>query len=236
MTSGSASTSVAPSIAAASSISWLMFWRPPRKISIIVPLVVQIVISMIANMATDGPLSHCHSDSSKTSPFSHDGALSTPNTPSRLWISPLGSSNQLMSSIGRIRLTSPDVRNSTSQISVMAIDDRDRREVEQRAEAAPAAQEPLVDEEGEEQRQHRLDRDDDEHVVERVADRRGEVLAADTFLGEQLAVVVEPENSASNGDPRPDQSRKLTHRVSTIGMARKTTRPTHGRAWRTASR
>ncbi len=100
-----------------------MFCRPPRKISIIVPLVVQIVIVMIANIATDGPLSHSHHDSSKTSPLSHDGASSTPNTPRKLWMSPFGSSNQLMSSIGRMRLTSPDVRNSTSQISVMAIAD-----------------------------------------------------------------------------------------------------------------
>ena len=106
---------------------------------------------------------------------------------------PFGSLNQLMSSIGRMRLTSPDVRNSTSQISVMAIADGDRREVEQRAEAAAAAQEPLVDEEGEEQRQHRLRRDDDDHVVERVAQRDGEVLAADPVLGEQLAVVVEAD-------------------------------------------
>ena len=100
-----------------------MFCSPPRKISIIVPLVVQIVIVMMANMATDGPLSHCHHDSSKTSPLSHDGSSSTPNTPSRLWISPLGSLNQLMSAIGRMRLTSPEVRKRTSQISVMAIEE-----------------------------------------------------------------------------------------------------------------
>ena len=80
---------VAPSIAAASSTSWLMFCRPPRKISIIVPLVVQIVIVITANIATDGPLSHSHHDSSKTSPLSHDGSSSRPKTPNRLWSKPV---------------------------------------------------------------------------------------------------------------------------------------------------
>ena len=32
-------------------------------------------------------------------------------------------------------------------------------------------------------------------------------------------------NSDSNGEPSPDQSRKLTHSVSTIGMSRNSTRP-----------
>ena len=63
--------------------------------------------------------------------------------------------------------------------------------VEERAEAAPAAEEALVDEEREEQRQQRLRRDDDDHVVEGVAQRDGEVLPADPLLGEQFAIVVE---------------------------------------------
>jgi hypothetical protein len=69
----------------------------------------------------------------------------------------------------------------------------DRREIEQGPEATATAEEALVDEEREEQREERLDRNDDQHVVEGVAERDREVATPDARLGEQLAVVAQPD-------------------------------------------
>ena len=99
-----------------------MFCSPPRKISIIVPLVVQIVISMIGE--------HRHRGSAEPLPQRQLEHLAA--QPRRLVVDaehaeqvvdhPVGLVEPVMSSIGRMRFTSPDVRNSTSQISVMAIE------------------------------------------------------------------------------------------------------------------
>ena len=69
---------------------------------------------------------------------------------------------------------------------------RDRREVERRPEE-PDELHPPIDEYGEEERDRRLDRDDEDHVVEVVADRRAEVVLVEARLGEQVPVVREAD-------------------------------------------
>ena len=69
---------------------------------------------------------------------------------------------------------------------------RDRREVERGPEEPDHLQAP-VDEDGQEERNRGLDRDDEEDVVDVVAQRRAEVVLIEPGLRQQVAVVLEAD-------------------------------------------
>ena len=72
-----------------------------------VPLVVQMTLDMIADIATLGPANQSHQVSPKKDPFMKPGGLSTPNTPRRLWKVPREFPNQLTFLPGKIAFASP---------------------------------------------------------------------------------------------------------------------------------
>ena len=98
----------APSTLAASSTDSGMDWSPARKISMKVPIVVQVTRMMMANIATLGPAIHCQNVTPMNS-FSTitAGAWSTPSAPRAMWNRPLALSSQLIVSKGRMALIAP---------------------------------------------------------------------------------------------------------------------------------
>ena len=79
---------------------------------------------------------------------------------------------------------------------------RDRREVVGRPEEREPLEAALVEQQGEGQGEHGLDRHDHQHVVEVVAQRGREVAAGQGVLGQQLAVVVGADEAHARAERR----------------------------------
>ena len=78
---------------------------------------------MMETQVTEGPAIHSHSDRPmKSVLISQAGGLVSPKAPRNRWNTPLALSSQLMSGIGRTRLTTPLVWNRKMKISETAIE------------------------------------------------------------------------------------------------------------------
>ncbi len=114
----------APSIIAASSTSSPTLCSAARNSSMSVPEVAKIAMKMSTHIATDGPLSQSHHSSPSGPSFaSGPGALVTPNTFKKLWMTPLGSESQFGPSTLRAAstaFTAPDEVNRKMKIVVIA--------------------------------------------------------------------------------------------------------------------
>ena len=137
-------------------------------------------------MATQGPASQSHQVTPrKTVREAIDGGASTPNVPSTTWRIPRGSLNQLgplqpihdEQLVDRARRIEQEEQQDGDRDGA-----RHRREVERGPEEADEL-DTSIDEDGEEERDRRLDRDDKDHVVEVVANCGAEVVLVEARLG-----------------------------------------------------
>ena len=161
-----------------------------------VPDVVHTTSPMIAHMATLGPDSQSHHDSPST-PWSASSAggwfgSTTPIAPRIRCSRPLESLNHdgpLDAEHGQHGVD----RAAAGEHEQEHDADRDRtghrREVERGAEERPAVQPPPVEHQRQEQRQHGLQRDHEQHVVEDVPDADHEVVAFQAGPHQQVHVV-----------------------------------------------